>query len=308
LKTESNELYKKYRPSTLSEVVGNSSVIGVLSGFFEKENVPQFLMFTGPSGCGKTTLARVVKDALGCKGTDYQEIDASSDNGINMVRKIRPVASSLPLHGESRVFIIDEAHEMTKQAQNAALKLLEDTPKQTYVIFCTTDPSKLLKTVKTRATELKVAPLSSKELQGLLLDISKKEDIKLSKELGKKILEHSDGSPRQALVHLNAVRYVEDSKDQIAMITGEVKGTNTYDLCKLICKKNVTWPEICKALKLFQGDPEGCRLAVLGYCKSILLNGSTWVVPIMEEFEENLYANKFSGLCLQFYRAWASKN
>lgn len=306
---EETELYKKYRPQTLSEVIGNAPVVELLQNFIEGDRVPQFMMLTGPSGCGKTTVARIVSKSLGCIGTDFQEVDASSDNGIGMVRKIRPVASSRPLCGESRVFIIDEAHELTKQAQNAALKMLEDTPKQTYFIFCTTDPAKLIKTVKTRATEIKMSSLSSSEMQKLLLGIAKKEDISLTKEVGKEIIEHSGGSPRQALVHLNSVRYVEDPKDQAAMVSGEIQGTTSMELCRLLSKLNKTgWKDIAEALKRFQGDPESCRLAVLGYYKSVLLNGAEWSYGILEEFEEPLYSNKFPGLCLQFYRAWLKSN
>jgi DNA polymerase III gamma/tau subunit len=303
------ELYKKYRPDNLNDVVGNLTVVEMLKGFVEADQVPQFMMFDGPSGCGKTTLARILSDSLGCRGTDYQEINAASDNGIGMVRKIRPVASSKPLCGDSRVFVIDEAHELTKPAQNAALKLLEDTPKQTYIIFCTTEPGKLLRTIKTRATEIKVSGLNNEEMGQLLLRVAGKEDIKLHKAVAKRIVENCGGSPREALVHLNSIRYVARPKDQAAMISGELQGTTSYEMCKLLAKcHTLKWTDLSKALKLFQGDPESCRLAVLGYFKTILLNGSEWAYPVMEEFEEPLYANKFPGLCLQFYRAWLKVN
>src|SRR5688572_25883760 len=140
------ELYKKFRPKTLKGVVGQEGAVSSLQSMIDKGRLPHTILFSGPSGCGKTTIARILKGILECSDLDFFEINCADFKGIDMVRDIRRYVGIPPLHGKSRVWLIDEAHQLTKDAQNAFLKLLEDTPKHAYFMLATTDPQKLLPT------------------------------------------------------------------------------------------------------------------------------------------------------------------
>src|SRR5690606_3369465 len=109
-------------------------------------DIPHAMLFTGPSGCGKTTLARILRVKLRCSDNDFQEINAADFRGIDSIRSMRQQVGAAPLGGDSRIWLIDEAHSMTADAQNAFLKLLEDTPRHVYFFLATTDPQKLKKT------------------------------------------------------------------------------------------------------------------------------------------------------------------
>ena len=139
-----SELYKKHRPKTLARVVGNKSTVEALRSMLEARTLPHTLLFHGPSGTGKTTLARIVKNELGCLPTDFHEHNSSDFRGIDFIRELRSKVN-LAAAGPCRVWIIDECHQLTRDAQNAALKILEDTPSHVYFFLCTTDPQKLIK-------------------------------------------------------------------------------------------------------------------------------------------------------------------
>ena len=123
------ELYKKYRPKSFDRVNGQEAAIKSLSTFVEKGKIPHAILFTGPSGSGKTTLARIITKHLECGFSDFQELNCADLTGIEEVRKIRQRMNYACMGGKSRVWIIDEAHKLSNAAQNAFLKMLEDTPK-----------------------------------------------------------------------------------------------------------------------------------------------------------------------------------
>ena len=128
-------LYQKHRPQTLADVQGNRNIVTTLKGLFATpEKMPHTFLFHGETGCGKTTIARIVAENLGCTENNLVEIDTGQFTGIDTVRDIRKSAQFIPLGGGVRVFIIDEVHRMTKDAQNAFLKILEDTPPHIYFI------------------------------------------------------------------------------------------------------------------------------------------------------------------------------
>ena len=119
------ELYKKYRPKDWSDVLGQNAALQMLEVMVEDKEVPQAILFTGPSGCGKTTLARILQRKLKTAKTDRISINANRVKGIDMVRDIANTIGLAPLK-KSRVYIIDEAHKLTPDAQGAFLDLLED--------------------------------------------------------------------------------------------------------------------------------------------------------------------------------------
>jgi DNA polymerase-3 subunit gamma/tau len=162
-------LYIKHRPTDLIGVKGNEDVVEALKNMLlNKESCPHSFLLSGPTGCGKTTLARIIAAELGCFGSDYKEIDSADFRGIDTIREIGKQCMYKPLESSCRVFVIDECHKMTNDAQNAFLKRLEDTPKHVYFILCTTDPSKLIPTIRGRCSQFQVKPLSEKVLLRLL--------------------------------------------------------------------------------------------------------------------------------------------
>ena len=299
-------LYLKYRPESFDDIIGNEDTIQVLRNQLagdSKQPISRSLLFHGPTGCGKTTLGRIVANELGAKGNDLREIDSADFRGIDTIRDIRKQSAYKPLEGPCRVWILDEVHKLTNDAQNAMLKALEDTPSHIYYILCTTDPQKLLPTIRGRCAQYQVRPLSDREMKILLRRVVKAEKESLSKEIYEQIIQDCMGHPRNALQVLAQVLSVDgDKRLAVAKRTAEVQ-SKTIELCRALVKK-ASWKEVAGILKgLKDEDPEQIRRAVLGYCQAILLGGKpdTSVAGVMEEFIEPFYNSGFPGLTLACY-------
>jgi DNA polymerase-3 subunit gamma/tau len=164
-------LYRKYRPQTFAEVVGQEAVVRTLTNAIEQDKVRQAYLFAGPRGTGKTSLARILAKSINCAhgptatpdgtchscvaiaaGTslDVVEMDAASQRGIDDIRDIRDRAALQPVEGRMKVYILDEAHQLTDAAWNALLKLIEEPPPHLLFVFCTTELQKVLPTVRSR--------------------------------------------------------------------------------------------------------------------------------------------------------------
>ena len=164
-------LYRKYRPQTFQEVVGQEAVVRTLTNAIEQGKIRQAYLFAGPRGTGKTSLARILAKSLNCahgpsatpdntchacvaitSGTslDVIEMDAASQRGIDDIRDIRDRVVLQPVEGTYKVYILDEAHQLTDAAWNALLKLIEEPPPHLLFVFCTTELQKVLPTVRSR--------------------------------------------------------------------------------------------------------------------------------------------------------------
>ena len=303
---ENLTLALKYRPKTLDEVIGNRQVVEVLRKQLNGESsqpLSHSILLHGSTGCGKTTLARIIARELGVKHEDLVEIDSADFRGIDTIREIRKQCQYKPLSSPYRVWILDEVHQLTKDAQSALLKTLEDTPKHVYFILCTTDPQKLLPTIRGRCSQFQVQPLTDKEMKRLLLRIVKAEGESLSKEVYEQIIQDSMGHPRNALQILAQVLSVEPEKRlEVAKRSAETQ-SQTIELCRALVK-GASWKKIAEILKgLKDEDAEQIRRAVLGYCQSILLSGKqdNTVAVIMEEFMEPFYNSGFPALVFACY-------
>src|SRR3972149_5740316 len=124
-------LYNDYRPKTLEEVVGHEEIKESLKSLFKENTFPHAFLFSGPSGTGKTTFARIIANMLGGNG-DIIEVNIANTGGVDFVRELNELARRSPLLGNNKVFILDEVQQLTKEGQNAILKLLEDSPKHSY--------------------------------------------------------------------------------------------------------------------------------------------------------------------------------
>ncbi len=308
METPDRTLYLKHRPLTLDDIVGNEDVVHVLKtqlGKDRQQPLSRSLLFHGPTGCGKTTLGRIVAKELGTGGSDLKEIDSADFRGIDTIRDIRKQSAYKPLEGSCRVWILDEVHRLTGDAQSALLKALEDTPSHIYYILCTTDPQKLLPTIRGRCSEFQVKPLTDREMKILLRRVVKAEGESISKEVYNQIAQDSMGHPRNALQILAQVLSVgEEKRLTVAKKTAETQ-SKTIELCRALVV-GAPWKKVANILKgLKDEDPERIRRAVLGYCQTVLLGEQRddAVAGVMEEFIEPFYNSGSPGLTLACYSA-----
>ncbi len=290
-----------YRPDKLEEVQGNKAIVATINSMLENEELPHVIMFDGKSGCGKTTLARIIAKELNCQAQDLVEINSSNNRGIDTARDIMSSMKYLPTMGDCRVYIFDEIHQSTKDFQHSMLKALEDTPEHVYFILCTTEPERLLKTIRNRCHSFTVSPLSSNRMIAYLNTICELEKVEVDNDILKLICEQADGSCRQSLILLEQVINLDDEEQVEFLEKSKTNESEIIDLCRaLIAKKK--WSIIAKILKGIEQEPEKARYAVLGYCNSVLLNnGSADAAYIIECFSEPFYSSGKAGLTLASY-------
>ena len=288
-------LHLKYRPEKLGQMIGNESIIQSLESVLlrEKGQVRAFL-FSGPSGCGKTTIARIIAKELKCSDRDFYEYNSANLRGIDSMREIINNIKYAPLNGKIKVYLLDEFHQATKDAQNALLKLLEDTPEHVVFILCTTEPEKIIKTIKTRCTHFPVTRLQKAKIINLLKEITKKEKIEMEDKIFQKIAEVCDGSPRQALVILDQIIDIPDDESAFMAIQNmTVNETSVLELAQALLQKS-KWATVSKILKEIDGEPEKIRYAILNYMSMVLLSkDSPRASIIMDVFLESwMYSGK----------------
>jgi DNA polymerase III gamma/tau subunit len=275
------ELYRKYRPTKISQLVGQSDMVKVLVDMGKRNAIPHCLLLTGPSGTGKTTTARIIAKKLGCGDHDLVEVNAAETRGIDMVRDISNHMRAVPISGKCRVWIVDEIHKTTSDAQSAFLKILEDTPDHVYFMLATTDPQKLKRTIITRSTELKLKALSHDDMFDLLRDVHGKEEKAGGFPLGmvgevvlEKIAEVADGSARKALVLLHSVIGLEDEEEQLRVVEAGDASHDAIEIARALVTPAMTWHKMTKILGGIEGleeDSEGIRRLVLSYMSSVAL-------------------------------------
>ena len=190
-------LYRKYRPRSFDEIVGQKHIVTTLKNAIKTGDISHAYLFSGPRGTGKTTMARVFTKTLNCissetkdsaclecvicdqmdKGNfiDLIEIDAASNRGIDDIRELKEAVRVSPSFGDYKVYLVDEAHMLTKEASNALLKMLEEPPAHVIFILATTEPHKLLSTIISRTQHFDFRFLNSEEIKIKLQNILKSE-------------------------------------------------------------------------------------------------------------------------------------
>ncbi|MFP4025829.1 MAG: ATP-binding protein [Thiohalospira sp.] len=296
-------LYLKYRPDTLDSIIGNESVVSSLKGMLKKkETCPHSFLLTGPTGCGKTTIGRIIAKELDCKGSDFREVDSADFRGIDTIREIRKQSQYKPLESPCKVWLIDECHKMTGDAQNALLKILEDTPKHVYFILCTTDPQKLIATIKGRCSQFQVNLLQNHLMFSLLRSVVKAEKETLPKLVYEQIIQDTFGHPRNALQVLDQVLRAEPERRlEVAKRSAEEQ-SQSIELCRALISGE-GWKKVANILQgLKDQDAEGIRRHVLGYAQTVLLKSdNSNAAAIIQEFWEPFYNIGFPGLVFACY-------
>lgn len=191
-----------YRPVDFDSVKSQESIIKILKRQLELEQFSNVYLLCGPSGCGKTTVARIFANEVN-KGKGIPiEIDAASNNGVDNIRNIIDAADGRSLDSEYKIFIIDECHMLTTQSWNALLKTIEEPPKYTIFIFCTTDPQKVPDTIKNRCMRFNFTRISSEDIRNRLIYICKEENYINYEEICDYISRTSNGQMRDAIATL----------------------------------------------------------------------------------------------------------
>ena len=300
---EKVELYRKYRPESLDDMVGNEKTIK------ELENGSHVFLMTGPAGCGKTTLARIMAKKVNAGPLSIHEINSAENRGIDTAREIMEQMRFNPSDGDSIVWILDEMHMITSAGQNALLKALEDTPEHCYFFLCTTNPEKLIAPLKTRCSIINVVPLKDEEMIYLLKRTARAEKIKIDSEVYERICEIAQGGSRKALKLLAKVLYLDSDEERLEVLKNEdsSESKEVKELCQLLMSGKANWSSISKVLKnIDMTEAERVRQAIMGYMGAVLLNGksSAPIVSAMQAFSSaDTYKNGKSAIivaCLDY--------
>ena len=257
-------LYRRYRPQGFDEVVGQEAVVRTLQNAVEHGQVRQAYLFAGPRGTGKTSMARILAKALNCAGTpgpspspdktcpvclaiangtslDVVEMDAASQRGIDDVREIRERVVLQPVEGRYKIYILDEAHQLTDAAWQALLKLIEEPPPHLVFVFCTTELQKVLATVRSRCQTFVFQRPRLQEVVTLLRRVAEGEGIQAQDSALSLIARSARGSFRDAVSTLDQLAAATSNSidaQSVLQLVGAVEEESLLRLCDMVVDRD----------------------------------------------------------------------
>ncbi len=288
-------LYRKYRPTLFSEVVGQQHITETLKAELKDGKVSHAYLFTGSRGTGKTSCAKILSKAVNCLNltdgepcgvceackaiasgvnSDVVEIDAASNNGVDDIRRLREQVNFIPANSKCRVYIIDEVHMLTDQAFNALLKTLEEPPGHIVFILATTEVHKLPATILSRCQRFDFRRIDNDGITKRLESIAQNEGIKITKEAASLIAATADGGMRDALSLLDICVSVSREIDETTVISacGMAGNEHLFSLSDLISKRD-TEQALLLLDKLYASSVDMLRLIndLIGHYRNLMI-------------------------------------
>ena len=287
-------LYRKYRPTDFSSVVGQNEIKKILSTAINQGNITHAYLFSGPRGTGKTTMAKILAKMVNCEhlvdgepcnkcnscinlfnSNDVIEIDAASNNGVDEIRDLREKATLVPSVCKYKVYIIDEVHMLTTQAFNALLKILEEPPKHVIFILATTEYHKIPLTITSRCQKFQFNKLEIEDIVKRLREISDLEKIDIDDEALYEIAKISDGGMRDSINFLDQIRSFTSNMitvNDVYEVCGDISVLQISNLLIYLKENNVEkitefFEEMSEKGKNFNKLLED----IVGYLKDVIL-------------------------------------
>ena len=291
-------LYRKYRPSSFSEVSGENEIVKSLKLSLKNKSMAHAYLFSGPRGVGKTTIARLIAKGLNClnlkengepcnecknckainegRFSDLIEIDAASNRSIDEIRSLKEKINYQPVEGLKKVYIIDEAHMLTKEAFNALLKTLEEPPAHVIFILATTELEKILPTIISRCQRYDFKPLDLEEMKAGLEHILKEENLSMTDDVYSIIYENSSGSMRDSISILERLIVTANGKEIDLKIAEDTLGITPSSRIKIFLNKilNENEYDIINELESLANESFDIELFfkdLAKYCKNAIL-------------------------------------
>ena len=291
-------LYRKYRPSSFSEVSGENEIVKSLKLSLKNKSMAHAYLFSGPRGVGKTTIARLIAKGVNClnlkengepcnecknckainegRFSDLIEIDAASNRSIDEIRSLKEKINYQPVEGLKKVYIIDEAHMLTKEAFNALLKTLEEPPAHVMFILATTELEKILPTIISRCQRYDFKPLDLEEMKAGLEYILKEENLSMADDVYPVIYENSSGSMRDSISILERLIVTANGKEIDLKIAEDTLGITPSSRIKIFLNKilNENEYDIINELESLANESFDIELFfkdLAKYCKNAIL-------------------------------------
>jgi DNA polymerase III subunit gamma/tau len=272
-------LAEKMRPKNLDDVIGNKHIVSALRRQFDTNQISQTIMFTGDAGSGKTSFAKIVATHL---NAEIIEIDCGADGSIDNMRELVESVSLSSLFSSHKVFILDEVHALSKPGQSALLKTLEDPQKNVNFILLTTDPGKLLKTIRTRCVEYQTMPATVEEVGQAVKKVEEIYKVRFESRSDLwSLVEQSGGSFRQVYAFMEKLVAVSDNNgiitsDMFHMVLGKSMEHVDENLPKAFLSKDIhSAMSIVSNQRKENVNPVGTLLGIYNYLKVVFLkNGN----------------------------------
>lgn len=311
--TEPTELYRKYRPSSLTDVIGQPKAVRLVQEKLKEGTFPHVTLFAGPTGVGKTTIARIVVGELGCTDHNLVEINCADVRGIDSVREIRQSLDLSPMGGKCRVWLLDEIVQLPAATQKAFLHVLENVPQHVYFLLCTSDTSGLLPTFLGRCFQVNMLPLSKADLTRIVERAAASEGRLLSIKIMGALVEKASGSGRNALQLLEAVLAAEEDQQMTVLdMVGATEEKQAEFLARTLMRK-AKWEEFVPALEAIgNSEVETIRRQVLDYCAKALVGkwkgvDQNMAYLVIRAFEDSWHASGRAGLIAAVWKCCLTK-